>query len=179
MCGRRLYDDFCGVSPDAIEELKDCLHHLHEPTGRVAASSNRMSPAGSQCNESVSSNQTSSTNQPIEIAQPAPGKLLQDCSPNGLRRLRRHRASGSLRESYDVHSSGRWIFPIFQEKRHGRKLIHMPVGVRESDESLFLALNRHYLQSTTRLVQYLSLRGVIKIRYVRVSFKQHIIYFKD
>ena len=168
VCGRRLYDDFCGVSPDTIEELKDYLHHLYEPTGQIAAGSNSVSQVGSQGNESVSINPTSNEIQSIEAAQPAPENSLQD---NGLRRLRRHRGSGSLRESYDAHSSGRWIYPIFQEKRHGRKLVHMPVGVRESDESLFLALNRHYSQSTKRLVRYLSLRAVIKIRYVRVSLK--------
>lgn len=179
VCGRRLYDDFCGVSPDAIEALKDYLHHLYEPTGQIAASSNSVSQSGSQGNESVSINPTSNKIQSTEEAQPAPEKLMQDCPRNGLRRLKRHRASGSLRESYYAHSSGRWIYPIFQEKRHGRKLIHMPVGVRESDESLFLALNRHYSQSTKRLVRYLSLRGVTKIRYVRVSLKQVVICFKN
>ena len=98
-------------------------------------------------------------------------KSPQDGSPDGLRRLRRHRASGCLRESYNLQSSCRWIFPIFEKKRHGSKLIHIPVGVRESDESLFLALNRHYSQSTNKLVRYLSLRGVFKIHYVKVGLR--------
>lgn len=48
----------------------------------------------------------------------------------------------------------------------------MPVGARDSDESLFLALNRYYMESTKKVVRYLSLRGVTKIHYVRVSSKK-------
>lgn len=116
--------------------------------------------------------------QPCEAAQSNPGRSPKDASQKdtstkGLRRLRRHRASGDLRESYDLYSRCRWIFPIYEHKRYGRKLIHMPVGARDSDESLFLALNRYYMESTKKVVRYLSLRGVTKIHYVRVSSKKN------
>ena len=159
VCGRRLYDDFFGASPDAINRLRDYLNCLYGPTSRPTTDSNRASQQPSP-----------NTIQPIPIrvGPPTPRDKRQTHSPNGLRRLQRHQESGSLRESNDDRI---WVFPIFHKSRHGRKLIHMPVLTGESDESLFLAFNRHYSRSTNRFVRHLSLRGVVKIHFVKVYFQ--------
>lgn len=115
VCSRNLYDDFSGVSPDAIEELRNYLDYLYEPTGRISTRSNLASQAESWRSENSSSSPSLITSQPIEVASPSPEKSPQDDSPDDLRRLRRHRASGCLRESYNLQSSCRWIFPVFEK----------------------------------------------------------------
>ena len=117
---------------------------------------NIVTGTGTISSHSVQSFQTAQTGR----------SLNSDANQEGLRR----RGNGHTRISYeDLSMSKAWILPIFHYERYGTKVKHLSVDPADmSDETFFTMVKERYLEETSRIRRFFSLRGVKKISYVKV-----------
>lgn len=162
VCGRNLYDDFFEIIPGAVRELEKSLDFSHHPVRNVSPGNEGSTSARPQDNTRAFQELTEAQESHTSSIHPM-GSEQQQSWGSVVRRRRK-----GFNNSMGSDEVGKWILPIFQEKRYGAKAVHLPVKHIDSDETFFMAMKEHYFASTTRLHRWFSMRDVKKIHHVKV-----------
>lgn len=162
VCGRELYEDFYEIIPGAVRDLEKSLDFSHNPDRNFSPENGGSTSAGPQGNTGTCQEST-----PAQVSHTIsihPTESQQHQLQGTVVRRRRKGLEGLIASD----EAGKWILPVFQEKRYGAKAVHLPVKHINSDETLFIAMKKHYFASTTRLHRWFSMRDVKKIHHVKV-----------
>lgn len=153
VCGRELYDDFYETIPGSVRELERSLDFSHNPVRNVSPGNGGSTWARPQGNTGACQKSTpTQASHTLSIHHPT-GSQQHQLQASVVRRRRK-----GLEDLIAPDEAGKWILPVFQEKRYGAKAVHLPVEHINSDETLFVAMKEHYSASTTRLHRWFSMR---------------------
>lgn len=147
-----------------MHELEKSLNFSRLPVHYVSPGNEASTSTGSQGN--TRSYQESTSAQTSHTSSLNPAEFQQDQQRGSARRRRKEIP---VLKAPNEEGHGKWILPVFQEKRYGAKAVHLPVEDIDSDEKFFIAMKERYYASTTIIYRWFSMRSVRKIHHVKVS----------
>lgn len=147
-----------------MQELEKSLNSSRLPVHDASPGNEASTSSGSPGNARSYQKTTSAQKNYASSLHPAESQHDQQWGNT----MRRRKEIKDLKARDKAQSHGKWILPVFQEKRYGAKAVHLPAEGIDSDEKFFIAMKERYYASTTTAHRWFSMRGVRKIHYVKV-----------
>ena len=154
-----MYDDFHELRPGAVKELERLLN---EGVNKCSGPNNIQSGAD------VPGQSTSQEDGGRLPQQPSTGENLALVP---LSHTYDPRPQFRQQETVisDCDAEGRWLLVCAKGRKRPTSLSHLDMSATSSDKELFTTLRESYMAVRGKWSQRLSLRGVRKIRFVKVS----------